>query len=141
MLKPAQEVQARLSRLESIVSDIYRVIGLQIPHESAGLITGIQCLVARHYGISPAQLLGRCRRVEFARPRFVAIYLCHKHARATLTTLGSHFKRHHTAIVHALQRIESDLETCRRLRAEVLSLETQLTALLPAASQNLMVDP
>lgn len=80
----------------------------------------VQKVVARHYNMTPQQLLERTRRHAIARPRQVAMYLACKMTHASLPDIGQRFGGFdHTTIMYARDRIEALAETDPNLKAEL----------------------
>ena len=75
-------------------------------------ILEVQLLVCRHFGLRPGDMVSPCRQRAVARPRQVAMFLCHEIARRSLPQIGRAFGgRDHTTVIHACRQVE-------RLRAE-----------------------
>lgn len=71
----------------------------------------IALCVADYFDISLRELKGPSRRRGFARPRQIAIYLCHKFTNRTMPDLGRFFgDRDHTTVIHAIRRIAELIE-------------------------------
>lgn len=64
--------------------------------------------VAKEYGYSNAQLIGLKRYVELVRPRHIAIWLAYEYTDSALVTIGRRFKRDHSTITYAIQKVEDD---------------------------------
>jgi len=80
----------------------------------------VQKVVARHYGMTPAQLLERTRRHAIARPRQVAMFLACKMTHASLPDIGQRFGGFdHTTIMYARDRIAALAEQDPNLKAEL----------------------
>jgi chromosomal replication initiator protein len=80
----------------------------------------VQKVVARHYGMTPQQLLERTRRHAIARPRQVAMFLACKMTHASLPDIGQRFGGFdHTTIMYARDRIAALAETDANLKAEL----------------------
>jgi chromosomal replication initiator protein len=95
--------------------------------EKAPTVTEIQRAVAKHYGVTPAELLANTRRAHVAWPRHVAIYLARELAGASLHTLGDQFGgRSHTTILHACKRVADRLEVDRKAALDVQTLASAL---------------
>lgn len=61
--------------------------------------------VAEFYGLTEEEVLGRCRKQDLVKARFVAIYFIRNKTEFTLKTIGRMFKRDHASIIHALKTI------------------------------------
>jgi len=82
-------------------------------------------VVARQYGLKPADLRGRSRRRGIALARSMAMYLASRHAHYSLKKIGSSLgHRDHTTIMHGCRNIEKLLQsdaTCRKLVNELIA--------------------
>ena len=80
----------------------------------------VQKVVARHYAMTPQQLLERTRRHAIARPRQVAMFLACRMTHASLPDIGQRFGGFdHTTIMYARDRIAALAETDANLKAEL----------------------
>jgi chromosomal replication initiator protein len=82
----------------------------------------IRDVVARHYGISRAEILGGCRCVDFVQARHVAMYLCVRLGGLSLTMTGRVLNRDHTTVLHGVKRITRLSAESAVLAAEVKTL-------------------
>jgi chromosomal replication initiator protein len=60
--------------------------------------------VAAEWGITRDELLGSSRKPRFAHPRIIAAQLARELTNASFPAIAKAFGRHHTSIVHAVQR-------------------------------------
>ena len=65
--------------------------------------------VCDFYGLTPAQIKGKCRLRSYVKGRFISMYLLRKRTGLTLAEIGRMFHRDHTSIIHACQTIEEVL--------------------------------
>jgi chromosomal replication initiator protein len=65
--------------------------------------------VCDFYGLTTAQVKGKCRLRGYVKARFVSIYIIRKRTGLTLKEIGRLFHRDHTSIIHAVQTIEEVL--------------------------------
>jgi chromosomal replication initiator protein len=65
--------------------------------------------VCDFYGLTIAQVKGKCRVRGYVKARFVSIYIIRKRTGLTLKEIGRLFHRDHTSIIHAVQTIEEVL--------------------------------
>jgi len=80
----------------------------------------VQKVVARHYNMTPQQLLERTRRHSIARPRQVAMFLACRMTHASLPDIGQRFGGFdHTTIMYARDRIAALAEQDANLKAEL----------------------
>jgi len=80
----------------------------------------VQKVVARHYGMTPQQLLERTRRHAIARPRQVAMFLACRMTHASLPDIGQRFGGFdHTTIMYARDRIAALAEQDANLKTEL----------------------
>lgn len=66
----------------------------------------IKALVAAHYGVTVAEIDGRCRLGSIVRPRQVAMYLVRQHTDWSLPEIGRSFGgRHHATVLSAVHSV------------------------------------
>ena len=83
------------------------------------LITDI---VADHFDLTPADIIGNRRNSQIAFPRQIVMYLCRHMTDCTLKIIGQYLGgRDHTTIMNGINKIESELETSESTR-EVIDI-------------------
>ena len=100
-------------------------LGPVIPPQKAKPITIelIQKEVCKYYNIDIREFLSKKRNKQTVYPRHVAIYLCRKLTDASLPLIGDQFGgRDHTTVMHALKKIEIDIENNEELQKEIQEL-------------------
>jgi chromosomal replication initiator protein len=86
-------------------------------------IDSIQKAVAERYSIKPAQLKEKSNRKEVVGPRQVAMYLAKELTHASLPEIGRAFGgKHHTTVIHSIQRIEQQKSSDPDLNKLIKSL-------------------
>ena len=89
----------------------------------------IQETVAKYFKISAKDLRGSKRSNDIAFPRQIAMYLCRNVAQMSLPQIGKDFgKRDHTTVMHACNKIESDIK------------ENSNTKLIVESVKNILLD-
>lgn len=89
----------------------------------------IQDTVAKYFNISAKDLRGSKRSNDIAFPRQIAMYLCRNVAQMSLPQIGKDFgKRDHTTVMHACNKIESDMK------------ENSNTKLIVESVKNILLD-
>ncbi|MDO4531757.1 MAG: chromosomal replication initiator protein DnaA [Bacillota bacterium] len=87
----------------------------------------IQQVVAEHYGIRVEDIQGSKKPKNIAFPRQVSMYLCRKLLDISLPKIGESFGgRDHTTVIHAITKIETQLETDTALQKTILQLEKEI---------------
>jgi chromosomal replication initiator protein len=90
-------------------------------------IDDILRVVTRHFGVSRYHVLSQSRQRSSLRPRQVAMYLAKVLTARPLPEIGRRMGgRDHTAVLHAVRRIERQLAEDPRLREEIADLRRQL---------------
>jgi chromosomal replication initiator protein len=91
----------------------------------------IQQKVAEIYGTSPNQLSAHTRKRDVSLPRAVAMYLCKKWTKQSLSTIGLEFGgRDYSTVIHACKKIESDLTSDDDLKRNIERAEEHLRPLV-----------
>ncbi len=84
-------------------------------------------VVSRHYAVSKADILSERRHRSIVYPRQIGMYLAKQLTSRSLPEIGRRFgDRDHTTVLHAIRKIDKDLENNMRLREELEELKKQL---------------
>lgn len=86
----------------------------------------IQQKVAEHFNISVNQFSAQSRKRETTLPRNIALYLCKKLTRQSLSTIGFDFSRDYSTVIYACKKIESELATDQVLQTSIATIEQQI---------------
>ena len=87
----------------------------------------IQQVVAEHYGIRVEDIQGSKKPKNIAFPRQVSMYLCRKLLDISLPKIGEGFGgRDHTTVIHAISKIEKQMETDTALQKTLHQLEKEI---------------
>jgi chromosomal replication initiator protein len=84
-------------------------------------------VVARHYSVDAADLVGRSRRKEVAHARQMVMYLAREETTASLPKIGQSLGgRDHTTVIHGIDKIASRIENDDGLRRDAVAIREQL---------------
>lgn len=84
----------------------------------------IQEIVAEHFNIRIEDIQGSKKPKNIAFPRQISMYLCRKLLDISLPKIGESFGgRDHTTVIHAISKIEKQLENDTALQNTILQLE------------------
>lgn len=61
--------------------------------------------ICDYYGVTAAQIKGKCRVRGYVKARFLAIFLLRNRTGLTLKEIGRMFHRDHTSVIHAIKVI------------------------------------
>lgn len=87
----------------------------------------IQEIVARHYNIRVEDIQGNKKPKSIAFPRQVSMYLCRKLLDISLPKIGDSFGgRDHTTVIHAISKIEKQMENDTELKKTIIQLEKEI---------------
>jgi chromosomal replication initiator protein len=91
-------------------------------------IEDIQRIISRQYAVSKADLLSQRRHRSVVWPRQIGMYLAKQLTSRSLPEIGRRFgDRDHTTVLHAIRKIDRELDGNARLRDEIEDLKKQLT--------------
>lgn len=91
-------------------------------------IEDILRIVSRHYAVSRADIISQRRHRSVVWPRQVGMYLAKQLTSRSLPEIGRRFgDRDHTTVLHAIKKIDRQLEADTRLRDELETLKSQLS--------------
>ena len=106
---------------EDAVRDLMR------PRTTRVKIEDIQRLITREYNITRGDLLSARRSANVVRPRQIAMYLAKTLTSRSLTDIGRRFgDRDHTTVIHAVQKINTQVDTNKALAHEIDALKQLL---------------
>ena len=87
----------------------------------------IQEIVARHYNIRVEDIQGNKKPKNIAFPRQVSMYLCRKLLDISLPKIGDSFGgRDHTTVIHAISKIEKQMENNKKKKKTIIQLEKEI---------------
>jgi len=110
-----------LEMAEEILKDILHKKNKEIPIEE------IQKVVATHYNIKVSELKSQKRLKALVTPRQVAMYLSRSLTSSSYPEIGLKFGgKDHSTIIHAIKKIEKNLEEDYRLRAAIETIKKNL---------------
>lgn len=98
----------------------------------------VKAVVAKHNGVTVADLESECRKRNFAWPRQIAQYLCREMTRCSYPEIGRAFgDRDHTSIIFAFRKVKRLRDVSPELEAalEVYRRDVREAAALRAAAE------
>jgi len=103
--------------LKHLISDKHKLITIDI----------IKNAISNYFNISIEDLSSKKKPKSISHPRQVAMYLSRKHTDSSLPKIGDEFGgRDHSTVIHAFNKISSDLETDNELKKAIEDLEAEL---------------
>lgn len=113
----------RLDIAETVIRDL--VQGIE-PRRIK--IEDILRIVSRHFGVSKGDLLSQRRHRSVVWPRQIGMYLAKQLTARSLPEIGRRFgNRDHTTVLHAIRKIDGELNGNARLREELEELKKLLS--------------
>lgn len=109
---------------DPIVADVGSVVTLEKEDASQKVLQ----TVAKAYGVSVDDVLGVSRRRSFVWPRHLVMYLLNLDFNFSLVKLAKIFKRDHTSVLHACQRMKWIVERDKKLRATIANIRMDYLA-------------
>ncbi len=97
-----------------------------------GRLVSISDHVAREFRLRSDDLQSRSREQRIAFARQLAMFLCRKITGAPFESIGEHFNRDHSTVIHAYQIIERRIRRDAAFRLIIEKLEGQITGTVPA---------
>ncbi len=82
--------------------------------------------VSTYFGIPVQQVLSRSHRPNVVLPRQVSMYIMRNFLEYSLTDIARFFGKHHTTVMHSIQKIEDMISTNSQLRGEIEDLWRRL---------------
>lgn len=82
---------------------------------------------AKHFSLTPQELLARSRRRSIARPRQIAMFICTRMTTRSLPDIGNRFGGFdHTTVLYARDRVAELLESDTQVREEIETIERSI---------------
>jgi chromosomal replication initiator protein len=136
-----RELEGMLIKLIASSSFLGKDFSLEVAKEICGDVISrknqrvsvqfIQQKVAEVFEISPNQLTAHTRKRDVSFPRSIAMYLCKKWTRQSLSTIGLEFgNRDYSTVIHAAKKIETDIHANEDLQKKIAQIEDLLRPLL-----------
>lgn len=84
--------------------------------------------VSRYFDLRPEEFISQKRNRNISYPRQIAMYLCRDIMGISLPKIGEEFGgRDHTTVIHAIQKIEEDIQSNTETRRTVEELKRNIT--------------
>lgn len=116
-----KKASVNIELAQRIIEPYYQTRLVQLDAEAI-----IRC-VCRYFNISVDDMLGKSRAKPFVQPRQLAMYLIRNHSGLSYPEIGRIFKRDHTTVLSACQRITKDLvDGNKPLKFDIDRLENDL---------------
>ncbi len=111
-----------LETAEYIVRDLMRGI-----EPKRVKVEDILRVISKHFGVSKNDILSQRRHRSIVWPRQIGMFLAKAMTARSLPEIGRRFGgRDHTTVLHAIRKIDGELKTNSRLRAEIEDLKKML---------------
>jgi chromosomal replication initiator protein len=101
---------------------------------AAATLPDISEHVARHFRVSPDDIVGRGKTQRLAFARQVAMFLCRKLTAAPLEAIGEHFHRDHATVHYACKHIRARAERDAAFRLFLAQLEAKIKTVAAGAA-------
>lgn len=83
--------------------------------------------ICDHFGVSKSDIVGKSRKKQIVFPRQLAMYLCRQLTEMSLPKIGEYFGgRDHTTVIHAVEKIEKDIQKEPYVKSMVQTLTKDL---------------
>ncbi|RRD93678.1 chromosomal replication initiator protein DnaA [Clostridiales bacterium COT073_COT-073] len=76
-------------------------------------------IVAEHFSISNAEILGKKRSKEIVEPRQIVMYLCRTLTDCSYPELGKFFNRDHSTIISGYEKIKEELKSNKNMQKNI----------------------
>lgn len=108
-----------------MVKNMFGAQPLRAP--GAPTAAAIQHAVAAKFGVTTAKLVARNNARSASQPRQIAMYLCKQIGRLSYTEIAKTFERHHTTVLHAINKVEKHIKVDQDLKSSVNEIIRQLS--------------
>ena len=121
-------VSAEFQKVRPTPAYVAKVLGQIITaHKQTVTLESITKIVAEFYNVPEEELYKKGRKKEIALARQTAMYLARTELDVSLSGVGKHFGgRDHTTVLHAVDRIQKDMEKDGHFKEDMVSLRERL---------------
>ncbi len=121
-------VSAEFQKVRPTPAYVAKVLGQIITaHKQTVTLESIAKAAAEFYNVPEEELYKKGRKKEIALARQTAMYLARTELDVSLSGVGKHFGgRDHTTVLHAVERIQKDMEKDGRFKEDIVSLRERL---------------
>ncbi|MGO9056142.1 MAG: helix-turn-helix domain-containing protein [Candidatus Binataceae bacterium] len=99
-----------------------------------GCLTTINNQIAREFRLRPGDLQSKSHEQRIAFVLQLAMFLCRKITGAPFTSIGEHFHRDHSTVIHGYRVIEQRIRRDAAFRQFIEKLEGQITTMIQASA-------
>jgi chromosomal replication initiator protein len=133
--KNVRELEGAFIRVMAYASLSNENLSIQLAQKALGTmapvrqisIPSINEIVAEHYHLEVADLIGSRRTKEISLARQVAMYLARELTELSLNVIGNRFGgRDHTTVMHAIEKIKTQLTRDTQLAADLNKIMQRL---------------
>lgn len=129
LLKSKQELEHRTLD-QALIEEILRVEGTKKPFSLKVQPEEVIKTVANHYRIKQSIMRGKSRMKDLVTARHIAMYLLRTELKLPLEEIGKWFSnRDHTSVLHATQKIDSQLQDDSLIQQDISALRMTLSAI------------
>lgn len=133
-----RELEGSLNKVMAFANLVHREVTLELaqevlkdiisPDESREITPErILSVVAEHYNVSVADILGNKRSSKVVIPRQISMYLCREMTQLQLKLIGKCIgNRDHTTVMHGIEKIEKELKHSEALRTTIDTLKKKI---------------
>ena len=135
-----RSLEGSLTRLLAMASIEHRKINLDLAAETVRYYSTAEAetvkieadtiieVVAEHYEIAVADLLGKKRNKEIVMPRQVAMYVAREMAGMSYPDIGRAFDRDYTTVIHSYEKVKAELKKDTTLRGVISEIRSRAHA-------------
>ena len=135
-----RSLEGALTRLLAMASIEHRRINLDLAAETVRFYTtseaetvkvGVETIidvVAEHFKMQVADLLGKKRNKEIVMPRQIAMYLAREMGNMSYPDIGRAFDRDYTTVIHSYEKVKAELKRDTTLRGAISDIRSRAHA-------------
>lgn len=133
-----RELEGSLNKVMAFANLVHREVTLELAQEVLKDIISpnknkeitperILSVVAEHYNVSVADLLGNKRSSKIVLPRQISMYLCREMTQLQLKLIGKCIgNRDHTTVMHGIEKIEKEIQNSDALSNTIDTLKKKI---------------
>ena len=135
-----RSLEGSLTRLLAMASIEHRKVNLDLAAETVRYYSTAEAetvkieaetiieVVAEHFEIAVADLLGKKRNKEIVMPRQIAMYVAREMANMSYPDIGRAFDRDYTTVIHSYEKVKAELKKDTGLRGAISEIRSRAHA-------------
>ncbi len=118
-IQSLKRVKITVQMAQKYLSDIFSSSALNEPDD-------VVRVVSEYYNIPKTEITGKKQKKELVHARQVSMFIMKNVFNMTVVEIAKYFDKDHTTVLHAINKIESQIQKNEKLKEEIMDIEKSL---------------